>query len=244
VGCGNWCEGRHGARMSQSDAFQNHGAKNALRLALLAALVLLVGGCATQAARAPLPASVNLVGLLPSPERVSIVDLRTEEARRSRIIEANGTYSYFGDRDVEPPPVDLLNSSIARTLPEAFHLSSIELTRLDLGFWTTEKLSLQSTTPIFMVQGAPPGANIVGNLLGQAVVAAIRAALPTGVRDAAVANIEFRVGTFPVTSIEVVAIQGPITATQALETAVSRALKNISGKIDAMKYWDLEKAVR
>jgi hypothetical protein len=97
---------------------------------------------------------------------------------------------------------------------------------------------MQSGAPIYIIQGAPVGANVLGNLLGQAVVAAIRNSLPIGVRDAAVANIEFRVGTIPVKSVEVVAIQGSITPAHALEAAVVRALKNISGKIDAMKYWD------
>jgi hypothetical protein len=46
------------------------------------------------------------------------------------------------------------------------------------------------------------------------------------------------VGTVPVKSVEVVAIQGSITPAHALEAAVVRALENISGKIDAMKYWD------
>ena len=228
----------------QSEGSKARLGKRAGRVAFMATFALLAGGCATSTTRAPLAAHVTLAGLSPSADQIPIVDLRPSEARANRTIEANGTYVYLADEAVEPSPVALLSSTIAKALPDAFQRSTIELLRLDLGFWTTEKVTLQSNTPIYIIQGAPVGANVLGNLLGQAVVAAIRAAVPVGVTDAAVANVEFRVGTSSVKSIEVVVIQGPITPTQALESAVSRALKNISGKVDAMKYWDPKQAAR
>ena len=232
--------GHAAVRISPYGASQIELVMRLARAAFFAVTALVACSCATSTNRATLPEHVALVGLSPTPEQIPIVDLRPEEARRNRVIEANGTYSYLGDTAVEPSSVSLLSSSIAKTLPNAFQRSTIELTRLDLGFWTTEKIAMQTNTPIYVIQGAPAGANILGNLLGQAVVAAIRSSLPVGVRDAAVANIEFRVGTIPVKSVEIVAIQGSISPALALETAVMRALKNISEKMDAMKYWELK----
>ena len=231
-------------QVSQTAARQADNIFGVLQIAFLTVAVLALAGCTTSTTRAPLPTQVTLAGLSPSPERVSMVDLRTDEARRNRIIEANGTYRYLADEALVPPPVALLSGSIAKSLPHAFRNSPLELTRLDLGFWTTDRISSPSNTQIVIIQGAPASATLVGNLVGHAIAKAIYAAVPVGVRDAAVANIEFRIGEFQITSIEIVAIQGSVSSTQALETAIARALTNLSGKIDAMKYWDVKQALQ
>jgi len=169
---------------------------------------------------------------------INISDLRPDDLRKSRVIELDASFIYLGDEGIQPAPMDLVRAAIARSLPTELRLQKIELTRLDFGFWSKEHPRIQHQVRKHIFLDASVGANLVGNLVGNALSHALISSLPTGIQDAAIAYVELKIGPHSVTSAEIVPIREPRTPTQALELATNRALRSISEKVDAMKYWE------
>jgi len=189
-------------------------------------LPMLLTACATTAPPEPRSA-VKFASLVANGKPAIVVDKRAPAARAYRVIVTGGTYTYFDDTAFEPSLIDLVTYRIGAVLPNRYQDMPVELTRIDVGYWK-DSVDM-SSTPDMTYYGA----------LGVGLTYALTYAVQSSkVRAAAIANIEVRVGGYPITSVDVVPVKGDASKPEALERAVASGLKTIAEKVAAMEFWD------
>lgn len=192
-------------------------------VACIAFCVVLVPGCANNQAR---PSTV--VAALPTVEKSSpslhVVDARTPESKVERMSKDVKPMLYLGDASIVPAPAEVLAAHTANALPPRLRESVIELTRFDVGLVTNGSY-LSGVGTVSPLPNINPGAYVLGNVLGAALVAGLRAASGQGPRTSAYADVAARIDGVDFSGVEFVDLTDGLSAEQALAKAISGAIQ-------------------
>jgi hypothetical protein len=198
--------------------------------AWLAIAAIGVAGCASAP---PSPQAVRFAELQ-APVKAAFVDLRVEADRQTRSGRMGDVqFHYMGDGSMQPSAVELAVAVVAEALPEKLRGASIEVQRVEVGFWRAKGASSAGgSAPFMIIPGAPIAAMVLGNLIGQGIASAMAPTQPGFGKGYPFAGavFELRVGEQRVASYDNVVIDGSVSAEMALERAVSSGLSTLRQK--------------
>lgn len=194
--------------------------------------VTLLSGCAGM----NFPSKVTIAATAPSAP-MRLVDERPQAERISRVDDSTGLTRYLGDSDIQPSLVGLVNDVVVRATPPRLRDQPVRLTKLEADFWhaPASNLGSRSRTPITIIQGAPAGAVVVGNLLGYGLLH-LMGSKPGGSSRTQMARvyITVQIGSESVTGWHSDAIEQR-TAEETMSFVAKRALEELEKNIAALE---------
>lgn len=158
-----------------------------------------------------------------------IVDRRPLSALEPRADAETAQYVYLGDRNLSPAPVVLVGRYLAK-LRGPLAGEALELLRFDVGVSTSDVRDIyRQAPPLVTLAGAPAGPQVVGNLVGQLIVAAFQG---TGPSQSVVVTIDIGTpaGTVSITDFGMLYAGRSIDA--AVETVLPRALESLANRLE------------
>jgi hypothetical protein len=136
---------------------------------------------------------------------------------------------YLGDATFEPAPIALLNRVIAPKLKNVADPVAIDLVRFDVAVSNSAVRDIyRSSPPLVVAPGAPAGATLVGNLIGQLLVAAFQGGASN---QSVVIRIEVRVASGPVEITDYGALYSGRSISDAIQTVLPRALDSLANRV-------------
>jgi hypothetical protein len=117
----------------------------------------------------------------------------------------------------------------ARATPSQAHIT-VELLRFDVGISNSEVRDIyRSSSPAVIIQGVPPGPLVVGNVLGQLLLAAFDTRASN---QSVIVNLQLRVPTGTTIDMnDYGALYSGRSISDAIQTVVPRALDSLALKL-------------
>ena len=194
--------------------------------------VMLLAGCA--AVPPPKVDSVRFMRLSAPATVAPLPDSRPAEVRATRSGQDGYlAFHYLGDTATEPPLDRLIAARVSALAPPV----PVSIKRLEVGFWRGRGGAGGGSMPYVYAPG-PVGAVIVGNLVGQGLVALAKGGAGADQKAYASAVIEVEIGGKTLWAGENVAL-GPFGSPEeaverALETTLDRMAEQVRQEIAAM----------
>lgn len=157
----------------------------------------------------------------------TVVDRRPAGAAEPRADRETAQYVYLGDRNLDPPPMVLVRNALtgAKGLDAA---SQVELVTFDVGVSTSEVRDIYRSSPPLFVGAGPAGANVLGNLVGQLIVAAFQGTSPN---QSVVVTVVVKSGTKTWSVTDFGMLHSGRSIAAAVEAVLPRALASLANRV-------------
>ncbi len=192
---------------------------------LVAATMLAVGCASTPPSKVvvPIPVATQV-----DKTNIYFSDLRTPQQRQPRVDPEMTEVIFLGDETFEPAPVSMLNRAVSPKLKAAADPFVIELVRFDVAVSNSAVRDIyRSSPPLVVALGAPAGANVTGNLIGQLLYAAFQGG---GSDQTVVVRIEIHTPSGPVEITDYGYLYSGRSITDAIQAVLPRALDSLGNR--------------